>query len=422
MQKLSHYNRKISCFSQRVVYRYCIVISSLLTLLFAMASQTHADVVESLYEVEIPIVDQKVKTRRAVFNQGLREVLIRVTGDSNIFSLIKLPSSSSSYVKQFQYHDFEKEDKARFIENADASSNVKPKIPTQMLWVQFNETKVNDFVRNNALPLWGEHRDKAVIWLAVNDGVNRYVLKRLDESLLKKVTNDAATRRAIPVIWPDVSREEQPILFADVWVGFEQSLRKLSNSYTKGPIIVGRLVWQGEQWNSEWTLFLGDNRTDWVIEDADYTKLLPEAIETAADTMGQQFALFDTGDAKSFHSLDIQINEVNSIVALNDLKKYLSSLPMVQQLRLELIENQRVFFDMSLRTNTEDFLDYLQKDSKLLLVPDNKKIDKELQPIVQNDLTAGALKTADTTKSNSIQNEIVQTISKAAAYQFQFQP
>ena len=123
MKKLGRDNRKNACFSQRAVYRYGIVISSLLTLLFAMASQAHADLVENLYEVEIPIVDQKVSTRRAVFNQGLREVLIRVTGDSNIFSLIKLPSSSSSYVKQFQYRDFEKEDKVRLIENADDSSN-----------------------------------------------------------------------------------------------------------------------------------------------------------------------------------------------------------------------------------------------------------------------------------------------------------
>ena len=179
MIKLNQYNQNISCFSQRVITRYIILLPSLLALLFAMSSQIHAEVVENLYVVEIPIVDQAQGTRKDAFNQGLREVLIRVTGDSAIFSLIKLPSSSS-YVKQFQYRELSKAYKTKVSENPDISSNEKQMAATQSLWVHFNETKVSDFVRNNALPLWGKHRDKAVIWLAVNDGANRYVLKRLD--------------------------------------------------------------------------------------------------------------------------------------------------------------------------------------------------------------------------------------------------
>lgn len=392
------------------------VILNGILFLFMMMPQAHAVVVEDLYAVEIPVVDQNAGTRRAAFNQGLKDVLIRVTGDGSVFSLIKLPRSSS-YVKQFQYRELDKQSKASIPEKTGDKSSVKQLVPTQMLWVQFNETKINEFVRNNALPLWGKQRSETVIWLAVNDGVNRYVLKSLDESLLKTVTNESATRRAIPVIWPQVSRKERAIRFADVWAGFQRPLKKLSSVYSNGPIIIGRLEWNGEKWGSDWSLLLDNEKTDWSIKHADYKRLLDEAIDKAADIMGQQYALFDTGDIKSFHSLGIQINNVDSIVALNGLKQYLSTIPMVQRFELERIENNNVFFDMSLRTNTEDFLKTVMDDSKLFLVSDEDQSDAGLKPDVQNKLPQ-----SDVSQRDDVKSDAVNAAGKVAAYQFHFQP
>jgi len=392
-----------------------VMLQSMLLLLMVI-TQTHAAVVESLYEVEVPVVDQDAGTQRAAFNQGLKEVLIRVTGDRNIFSLIKLPRSAS-YVKQFQYREFENKDIRAENQSNDIVLSGKNQLPTQLLWVQFNETKVNEFVQKNALPLWGKRRNETIIWLAVNDGVNRYILKDPDESLLKSITDATATRRAVPIIWPQVKREERAIRFADVWAGFQRPIIKLSSVYTDGPIIIGRLQWNNGQWNSEWSLILDDNKTDWVIEHSEYEHLLAEAIDTAADAMGQQFALFDTGDIKSFHSLGIQINNINSIVALNDLKQYLSTVPMVQQFKLEHIENDQVVFDMSLRTNTEDFLKTVQQDSKLILMSEESIKKSESNPVIPSDAAKNV-----SAEGYSVQDDLVKTISKAAAYQFQFQP
>lgn len=371
----------------------------------------NAAVVDNLYAVEIPVVDQNANTRNGAFKHGLKEVLIRVTGDRNIFSMIKLPRASS-YVKQYQYHELEKVNKTPLAESAERLLPKKKQEPTKLLWVQFNETKVNEFVRSNALPLWSKHRNETVIWIAVNDGINRYVLKKLDESLLKTVTSKSAIRRGVPVVWPEVSRDEQAIRFADVWAGFQRPLKQLSSEYSNGPIIIGRLHWDGEQWNSDWSLLLEENKTSWVIEHVDYKKLLADAIDTAADAMGQQFALFDTGNVKSYHSLGIQVDNVNSIVALNGVKQYLSSVPSIQQFALERVDNHRVFFELSILTNIEDFLDTLQGDSKLLLVPEERQSKDELKPDFKSDIAQTDLAQSDATSS----------ISKAADYQFQFQP
>ena len=426
----------MSNFTHQIIFRYGFNILGLLALLFMLLPRSHAAVVEGLYEVEIPVVDQSEATRRTAFNLGLKEVLIRVTGDSKIFSLIKRPYSSP-YVKQFQYRELDKSKQIQKTAKEDSLSSDKSQEPTHLLWVQFNETKVNDFVSSNALPLWSQFRSETVIWLAVNDGANRYILKSTDNSLLKTITKESATRRAIPLIWPDVSREEQAIQFADIWGGFQLPIKRLSNEYSDGPIIVGRLFWKGEQWNSDWTLLLDDSKTDWVIEHADYEQLLTEAIDKAGDLMGQQYALFDTGDIKSFHSLAIQINNIHSIVTLNDLKQYLSTVPMVQEYKLDRIENDSVFIDVSLRTNTDDFLKTIEQDSKLLRKIEEQKNITDLNgagpdgliqdKLVQGDSNQNDLEQVDSDKNDLAQADLlsvnpVPAISKNAAYQFQFQP
>ena len=429
-------------FTHQVIFRYGSNTLGLLALLvFLLLPQSYAAVVEDLYEVEIPVVDQSEATRRAAFNRGLREVLIRVTGDSKIFSLIKRPYSSP-YVKQFQYRELDKSKQILTPAKEGSSSHDKSQESTHLLWVQFNETKVNDFVSSNALPLWGQFRSETVIWLAVNDGSNRYILKSTDNSLLKTVTKESATRRAIPLIWPDVSREERAIQFADIWGGFQLPIKRLSNEYSDGPIIVGRLFWKGKRWNSDWTLLLDDSKTDWAIEHADYNQLLTEAMDKVGDILGQQYALFDTGDIKSFHSLAIQINNIHSIVSLNDLKQYLSTVPMVQEYKLDRIENGSVFIDVSLRTNTDDFLKTIEQDSKLLRKTEEQKNIVELNgagedgliqdEFVQGDSNQSNLEQAGSDKANSDKSDLAQAdlisvnparaISNNAAYQFQFQP
>lgn len=370
--------------------KYLLILVSVLL----MMPQAHAVVVENLYAVEVPVVDQTAATRRVAFKKGLSEVLIRVTGDRNIFSLIKLPYSSS-YVKQFQYHEAEIELEPAVGDATDDLSDQQNK-PTQILWIQYNETKVKEFVRSNALPLWGKLRSESIIWIAVNDGVNRYVLKSGDTSILKTIVGNAANRRAVPVLWPKIDPQERAIRFADVWAGFYQPIKDASGTKNAdSPIIIGRLSWEGERWKSNWSLLLEGNNVDWAIEHADYNEVIVEAIETAADLMGQQFALFDTGDINSFHAIDIVIKDIDSVVALNRVKKYLSTMPLVQTFNMNRIENDQVFFNVSLRTNAEDFISFIETDATLIFLPDEEEKISGLKPLLRNEVDRAQAKTAD---------------------------
>ena len=64
------------------------LIFVLLTTLLAPLTAS-AVVVEDLFEVEMPVLDESKAIRRAALDDGLIEVLIRVSGDSNILEKVK---------------------------------------------------------------------------------------------------------------------------------------------------------------------------------------------------------------------------------------------------------------------------------------------------------------------------------------------
>ena len=112
-------------FHRRSIYRYHRLIQFIgVFLLCFSASLANAVVLDELYDVEVPVVDQNSKTRNSAFSQGLKEVLIRVTGDSKILTLIKMPRAAS-YVKQFQYRDFDSAQKKPENDVSDSSQNKK---------------------------------------------------------------------------------------------------------------------------------------------------------------------------------------------------------------------------------------------------------------------------------------------------------
>ena len=180
--------------SVSVVNAFLSITAASLLLLLVHTPEADAVVVKGLYDVEYPVPDQSRTVRTAVFNKGLEEVLIRISGDRSVLKNL-VPGSASAYVQQFSYVDEEDDESA-------ASGAQSTATEWYTLKIQYNAGKIISLLRENGLPVWGEHRSEAIVWLAVRDGANRYVLKQSDTSLLKDSTDQAATRRGVPLIWP----------------------------------------------------------------------------------------------------------------------------------------------------------------------------------------------------------------------------
>ena len=213
--------------------RRFIVATCLLLVQFLILPNAAAVVVENLFEVEFPVPDQNRQIRAAVFTKGLEEVLIRVSGNRAVAQQLT-PGNAAAYVQQFSYVENQLDEKAA---RGQQSFEL-----TYILNVKYNAGKIISLLRDNGQPVWGEHRSETIMWLAVRDGSNRYVLKHSDASLLRDSAELSARRRGLPLIWPVYDRKDrQQLGFTDVWAAFGEPVRVASKRYTRGPAIVGRL-------------------------------------------------------------------------------------------------------------------------------------------------------------------------------------
>ncbi len=317
---------------------------------------TLAVVVEGLFDVEIPVPDETRRIRQAAFADGLGEVLVRVSGDRGILQKLELPSVNA-YVKQFGYVAIE----------ADAQAQPEAGvIARHMLRVQYNATKIMNLLRTNAIPIWGEHRSEVVIWLAVRDGSNQYILREQDASLIKAQANEAFGRRGIPEVWPrNDSRDQQQLRFADVWAGFAEPIQQASQRYATGPVISASMTWNGASWVGDWSLYMGKDSRRWSLKERDYTALISQAIDLVADAMGQKFAVLEATDTQGLKQILVEIDQVESVKKFRQVQKYLNSLPVVQSMKLSQVEPERVAFKLTLRSEVEDFLQLVKADTRM---------------------------------------------------------
>jgi len=327
------------------------VFASLLLVL----GQAAASGVSALYDVEVLVPDESADTRWRVFKEGLDEVFIRISGDSVVMDKLKRPPASR-YIKQYSYDPVQ-----------EPVVNDDDELLAHRLKIQYNGSAMAKYLRDNGFPVWGEHRPELIVWLAIRDGRNEYVLKSNDRSLLKTAADEALKRRGIPDRWPLYDVKDRKILkVADIRGGFRDPVIVASKRYGRGPALAGSLIWNGQQWQSSWSLLMDNANRHWSIVDTDYTRLINKAIDRAADAMGVVFAIHGVDKNQQLPTVRLQVQSVDSIRKYRRLEDYLRELSAVSQIRPLAVDGQTATFEVMLRSNEEEFFNLVKNDGELI--------------------------------------------------------
>lgn len=343
----------------------CFSLSAPAIVLVLLLSPAHSIASSSvdLFKVEVLVPDESKNIRNAAFIKGLQQVVVRLSGDSDILSKIKLPPASR-LLKQYRYNSIE--------QNSSAA-----KVNQLQLLMQFDADKVETLLRENNTPIWSARRDKLVIWLAVRDGMQQYLLKDGDRSQIKSAAEAAATERGLPIVWPAYdSKDRQAVLFADVWAGFSEPLLQASTRYARGAVLAGNLAWNGRDWESEWSLIDSNSNQRWAFSNANYSTVISMALNRIADDMGRRYAVLDTRLATDSDSVRVELKGIDSVQQFQYAQKLLASSPSVKQAILHTVREDAAIFDLVLRTDRQDFEQRMNRS-------------RELRPLLVTDYAAG---------------------------------
>ena len=341
------------------------------SLLFTF-NQVMAKQVDELYDVNVLVASESASVRWAAFKQGMDEVFVRISGDSIIMDKLKRPVPKT-YVKQYRYEP------VAVSSTSVPVTNKAGEVLTHRIKIQYNGSAMEKYLLANGFPVWGKHRPEVVVWLAVRDGTNEYVLKDADQSLLKTSADEALVRRGIPGRWPlyDI-KDRKKLSVADIRGGFKDQVVDASKRYSTGPALTGSLIWDGKKWQSSWSLLMASGNRHWSMVDADYSQLINKSVDQAADALGVVFAVNNKlNKQQQLAKIQLDIQAVNSISKYTRVEEYLTNLSAVETAVPLKVDGQNAVFEVTLRSDEEDFLNLIKNSAELI------KVESQKQPEMQ---------------------------------------
>ena len=331
-----------------------------------LSAPARAELIRDLDEGQVPVSGQGADERADAVRAALAQVLVKVTGNRQIAADPKVKdvlANAQKYVQQYRYRAA-----------ADAAAGGAVPVPgaapdQQLLRVHFDGDAVARDLSQLGIPVWGRSRPAVLLWLAVEDGDQRYIVAGDRAPELQQGVAEEAQQRGVRVFPPVFDLEDQMALtFADVWGDFEQTIQKASQRYRPDAVLVGRIyqsspgVWQGR-----WTLYEGDTGKSWDAAAADTEQAAVAGVDALADTLAQQFARVINPTATATVAL-----EVNGVTTAGDyarVMKYLSGLEPVSQAQVTRVSPDRLDVKLLLLSDAHSFAQRLSLDP--VLEPDN---------------------------------------------------
>ena len=328
-------------------------VSGLILLLF-VPLMARGEIVKQMFEVSLPVINQERDIRNAAFEQGFVEVLVRVSGSSQIASQIDT-TLAARYVQQFRYLPLEKlpeSEKGTAVGTTPSHALDTPQAKYN-LWLQFNEGKIKNLLRDNSLPVWGKQRPSVLIWIAVRDGRNRYILRDQDVSAIKNTVNKVSIRRGLPLVWPSFDNQDQmSVSFTDVWGSFWGPIQTASKRYGVDAIVVGRMDWLDGSWQVDWSMLMDENSASWQLKALDLDLLMASGIDVATDQIARKFSVLE--DVGNAGELIVQINGIQQVDTYANISRYLQSLAPVKNVFVTNIKDDVVRFHVAVTGDQND--------------------------------------------------------------------
>jgi hypothetical protein len=270
--------------------------------------------VEGLYEAEVGYDGD----RDEAFRAALGRVLVRITGRRDIAShpeVAPLLGDSQAYAQQFR----------------QPAAN--------RLWAAFDGAALERELGRLGLPVWGAERPSTLLWIAVDGGGGRRfvvasVAELAEESAVQGQVLEAAGNRGIPVVFPLMDAEDRAqASFAEVWGGFEDSVRAASQRYGADAVLVGRLA-AGDMDHGRWTLLGTDGVERW-------NGGVSDSVGRLADRLAARFAVVSSGASRTVR---LAVSGVNSIEDYGRVNRFLTGLTAVESLGVETVEGDQIVF------------------------------------------------------------------------------
>src|SRR3990167_3580501 len=317
--------------------------------------------VTRLYQAQIPVASQTSEERNQVLQQGLTQVLIKVSGDNGVLNhpkiKLRLEELAGTLMQEFSYSP------------SNLPDNAKP----YFLQLDFDADGINKVLRDAGVPIWGQNRPLILVWLDVevpnhpaeimtNDSAN-------DISLLFKQNMN---RRGLPIIFPMMDITDMNLVSVnDIVTKAVPILTNAAKRYSSDAMLMGHITQDKNGFNAQWTLVMGQSQWDWSMTGETIADVLTTVTNNIADTLAGRYAVIMTDTAQTKFTL--QVAGVTEAEDFMQLMNYLQHLTPVADVQLIQVSGSDVTLNISLRGTRESFSQAVSLGKKLTSVNNNNQ-------------------------------------------------
>ena len=182
---------------------------------------------------------------------------------------------------------------------------------------------------------------------------------------LVEILDEAASRHAVPVLFPLLDLEDKALVnIGDIASRQYDGIRAMARRYSPNALLIGRLVGRsGSGWQGDWEVSFDDQSFKWTFEASSRQAVLDQAIRNLARTLASEFAL--ETHSRMDEALLLSVSDLDSIERLIEVRRYLESLNVVENVRVALIRQGVVTYRLKLRNDPEDLQRLIEFGDKL---------------------------------------------------------
>jgi len=304
--------------------------------------------VEALYQGTVSVESrQDARERNRAFGNALRQVLLKVTGNSAIFSntgIRRALANADDYVDTWSYRTVSFDKTAAELPVSEDSNNIE-------LDVSFFEPQIQALLEESAIPFWPENRPYTLVWAVVENelGDRQLAGDGVGESEeVQRIMEGEADRRGLPLLFPIMDFEDRQAISVDrIWELDEESLALASRRYQSESVLAMRIFRTigGEVVAKSSYLFRDQVFTRDAFEEP-LTDFIGQSVDMAAYELAGYYGILLSG-TQSRMEVNLTVNGIRSVEDYAGLLGYVNELTDVSEYQVASVNNETIQLRLS---------------------------------------------------------------------------
>ncbi|MDG2175460.1 MAG: DUF2066 domain-containing protein [Gammaproteobacteria bacterium] len=366
-----------------VIFRFYFLLSLLLfSLLFlvpiVVSVPAFAIEVEGLYQGSVPVSSRdNERERNRAFNEAFRQVLLKVTGNLDVFSQPQIRqaiTNADEYVDTWSY--------ATLPTTSSDDSIATEQAPDEELNVTFFEPEVLRLLDSAEISLWPDNRPYTLIWLVIQDELGQRELLGSSvqeyEDILTLLKTEADIR-GLPILLPVLDIEDMRAVSADdVWDMNGEKLIQASSRYPSESVLVVRMFRAlGGEVLGESNYLFRDQVLSLESFEESAEDFLKSSISMAANELSGYYAVLLSGTDSEI-KVNLTVEGIHDAEDYAGLLNYVGRLTNVNAFQITSVDNESIELILSTGGQLRQLVETIALNRNLLpvseLVRENNQV------------------------------------------------